>query len=222
MWPYYSLFPTSGTTPFPSEAAFAVEDVVGTGGGYSIAESRPSYQRHVKGIGNFTAVPYLTPTDYATQLGTSISLPTEWTAWDSVSNSAVPPAAITGSAKGRAETDLSADGDPYTGYEEYFVGFPASLGHLEDGWGGTSFVAPQMNGSAAVIDSYLGHRLGFWNPSIYRFAAMSKSPFNPLDTTGGSNDNDYYTGTKGAIYNPATGLGTPNLARLAGDFRQFG
>jgi kumamolisin len=222
MWPYYSLFPTSGTTPFPSEASFAVEDVVGTGGGYSAVEPRPGYQRDVKGIGNFTAVPYLTPTDYAAQDGTSISLPTEWTAWDSVSNSPVPPAVITGSAKGRAEPDLSADGDPYTGYEEYFVGFPASLGHLEVGWGGTSFVAPQMNGSAAVIDSYLGHRLGFWNPSIYRFAAMSKSPFNPLDTTGGSNDNDYYTGTKGAIYNPSTGLGTPNLAKLAADFRQFG
>ena len=38
---------------------------------------------------------------------------------------------------------------------------------LQGGWGGTSFVAPQLNGSTAVIDSALGHRVGFWNPSIY-------------------------------------------------------
>jgi subtilase family serine protease len=35
---------------------------------------------------------------------------------------------------------------------------------LEPGWGGTSFVAPQFNGSTAVIDSYLGYRVGFLRP----------------------------------------------------------
>ena len=51
---------------------------------------------------------------------------------------------------------------------------------LEGGWGGTSFVAPQFNGSTAVIDSYLGHRVGLWNPSVYSFAAGSASPVTPL------------------------------------------
>jgi len=73
-----------------------------------------------------------------------------------------------------------------------------------------------------VIDSYLHHRVGFWNPAIYQFAAASGSPFTPLDTSGGSNDNIYYTGTKGTIYNPATGLGTPDLAKLAADFARHG
>jgi kumamolisin len=221
-WPYYALFPSNsaGTTPYTSEAAFAVTDVVGSGGGYSTVEHRPGYQRDLAGLGDYSAVPYLTPTDYQAQLGTSIKLPTEWSAWDAATNSAVPPAVITGSATGRAEPDLSADGDPYTGYEEYFIGFPGN--HIQDGWGGTSFVAPQMNGSAAVIDSYLGHRVGSWNPAIYQFATLHVSPFKPIDTTGGSNTNIYYTGTAGALYNPGTGLGRPNVARLAADFLRFG
>ncbi len=133
--------------------------------------------------------------------------------------SAAAPPVVTGQASGRAVPDLAADADPYTGYEEYFSGFPRSLGHLEFGWGGTSFVAPQLNGAAAVIDSYLGHRAGFWNPAIYRFAAGRRSPFTPLDASGPGNDNLYYSGTAGHLYNPGSGLGTPDLARLAADFR---
>jgi kumamolisin len=215
-WPYYKLFGA------PSEAAFAEEDITGTGGGYSSVEVRPSYQRLISGIGDYSAVPYFTSTDFKVQKGTNISLPTKLSAWDSTTNSSTPPAVITGQANGRAETDLSADGDPYTGYLLYFSGFPKADGTLEAGWGGTSFVAPEMNGSAAVIDSYLGHRLGFWNPAIYRFATMHDSPFTPIDTTGGSNTNLYYTGTRGARYDPATGLGTPTLWKLAADFRVFG
>jgi subtilase family serine protease len=127
---------------------------------------------------------------------------------------------ISGSAAGRAVPDIAADADPYTGYAVYFSGFPAAFGGtLEDGWGGTSFVAPQLAGSAAVIDSYLHHRAGFWNPLIYKFAAHSYTPFVPLDASGAHNDNLYYTGTAGHIYNPGTGLGTPNLGKLALDFK---
>jgi kumamolisin len=215
-WRYFALFGA------PSEAAFAEEDITGTGGGYSTAEARPSYQRLISNIGDYSAVPYFTSTDLKTQKGTNINLPTELVAWDATNSSAPIPAVITGHANGRAETDLAADGDPFTGYLEYFSGFPKADGTLEAGWGGTSFVAPQLNGSAAVIDSYLGHRLGFWNPAIYRFATMHGSPFTPIDTSGPSNTNLYYTGTKGALYDPATGLGTPDLWKLAVDFRHFG
>jgi hypothetical protein len=83
-------------------------------------------------------------------------------------------------------------------------------------------VARQLNGSAAVIDSLLGHRVGFWNPSIYSFATLSHSPFTPLDLSGTSNDNDLYRGTPGTLYNPATGLGVRNLAVLAAEFGSRG
>ena len=87
---------------------------------------------------------------------------------------------------------------------------------LIGGYGGTSFVAPQLNGAAAVIDSALGHRTGFWNPRIYPAAQRPDSPFTELDQAGAGNDNLYYTGTPGARYNPAVGLGIPDLTALAG------
>jgi len=165
-------------------------------------------------------VPYLTPVDYQQASGSPLIVPTQWSAWDAVSGTVTPPATITGTASGRVVPDLSADADPYTGYEEYFSGFPGN--HLELGWGGTSFVAPQLNGSAAVIDSYLHRRSGFWNPSLYRFATLKSSPLRPEHTAGAGNDNIFYSGSKGSVYNPATGLGTPDLAKLAADFARYG
>ncbi len=220
LWPHYALF-DHGSAPYTSEAQFAtdVSNIWGSGGGYSRTELRPAYQLGIAGLGDYTAVPYLAPAAARKFPATSLWLPTRWSAWDKVSQSAAPPRLINGHATGRAVPDLVADADPYTGYEEYFSGFPASLGHLEQGWGGTSFVAPQLNGAAAVIDSDLGHRAGFWNPAIYRFAAGPASPFAPLDRTGAGNDNLYYTGTAGHLYNPGSGLGTPDLAKLAADFR---
>jgi kumamolisin len=88
---------------------------------------------------------------------------------------------------------------------------------LQSGWGGTSFVSPQFNGSTAVIDSFLGHRIGLWNPSLYSFAAGSASPVTPLSQASSDNDNLFYTGNPGEQYNPATGLGVPNLAKFAAD-----
>ena len=80
------------------------------------------------------------------------------------------------------------------------------------------FVAPELNGAAAVIDSALGRRTGFWNPAIYKFATSRNSPFTPLDDSGTSNDNLYYTGTQGNVYNVGSGLGVPDLAKLTQDF----
>ena len=65
---------------------------------------------------------------------------------------------------------------------------------LEVGWGGTSFVAPQFNGSTAVIDSLLGHRVGFWNPPSTS-SRSSHSPFTPLTPPSNGNTNLFYTGT---------------------------
>jgi hypothetical protein len=83
-------------------------------------------------------------------------------------------------------------------------------------------VAPQFNGATALIDSYLGHRVGFWNTSIYQFATQPNSPFTPLDATGTGNDNLCYTGTAGQLCNVGTGLGTPDFAKLAADFARSG
>jgi len=220
LWPSYAnlAYITGDTT----EGALASnpEFAGGGGGGYSISEPRPAYQDRIAGIGDFTDIPYLAPIDYELYPGTSdFTLPTAWSPWSNAAGVQAPPAVTTGSASGRVVPDLAADADPDTGYELYFTAFPAGQAHLQDFWGGTSFVAPQLAGSAAVIDSYLRHRAGFWNPEIYKFATRSWTPFTPLDASGASNDNLYYTGTKGAQYNPATGLGVPNLGKVALDFK---
>jgi kumamolisin len=227
LWPYYAtlnyLTPTDTT-----EGQFAADPfwIAGSGGGYSVVEQRPSYQSAIAKIGDFTAVPYLTPTTPVDFPGTgtggvpAFPLPTAWAPWTGTSTGVVPPpSTITGTAAGRAVPDISTDADPDTGYKEYFSGFPKANGLLENGWGGTSFVAPQLNGSAAVIDSFLHHRSGFWNPEIYKFAVHKYTSFHPLDTPGPTNDNLYYTGTPGAVYNPGTGLGTPLLGLLALNFK---
>jgi kumamolisin len=184
--------------------------VTGGGGGFSVVEPEPSYQTLVSGTSNYHGVQYLTPTDYQ-DVAPGVVEPTEW----SVNSS---PPLVSGPGSGRAVPDVSADADPDSGYLLYEPSF-AALGEpvLQGNWGGTSFIGPQFNGSTAVIDSVLGHRIGLWNPNLYAFAAGPDSPVTPLNQVGTGNDNIFYTGSPGEQYNPATGLGVPNLAKFAQD-----
>ena len=206
LWP--ALASIMGTTFADTAKAF----IGGGGGGFSAVEPEPSYQRLVSGTSNFHGEQYLTPIDFQTLVpGTNFVEPTDW-------NVTQTPAAVSGGGSGRAVPDLSADADPQSGYLLYEPSFvPAGQPALQSGWGGTSFVSPQFNGSTAVIDSVLGHRIGLWNPSIYSFARGSASPVTPLSQASSDNDNLFYTGNPGEQYNPATGLGVPNLAKFAAD-----
>jgi subtilase family serine protease len=211
-WGWDYLWQPIATVTGQPLATVAESLVAGSGGGFSTIEPRPSYQYDVPGIGEYFAVQYLTPIDYVTQPGTNLVEPTEW--------SFNPTPAVThGYSSGRAVPDVSTDADPESGYLLYEpsavpVGDPA----LQGGWGGTSFVAPQLNGSTAVINSYLGRRVGFWNPAIYAFATSWNDPFTVLSAVGTSSDNLYYTGIPGSVYNPGSGLGYPDLGQLAFDF----
>jgi subtilase family serine protease len=186
--------------------------VVGTGGGFSANEPTPSYQYGVSGAQSFNAVKYLTPTDYQNVNG--IFAPTAW-------NFNPTPSVSHGFGNGRALPDLSANADPESGYFAWIPSFGAA--EALEIFGGTSFIGPQMNGVAAVIDSSLGgQRTGFWNPQIYQFAQQRNSPFTTLQQAGTNNDNIYYTGNPGALFNEATGLGYPNISALAQDFANGG
>jgi kumamolisin len=184
----------------------------GGGGGFSVVEPEPSYQTDVSGTSDYHGVQYLTPTDYqVVESGTNFIEPTEW-------NVTSTPPLVSGAGTGRAVPDVSADADPYSGYLLYEPSFAqADQPALQSGWGGTSFIGPQFNGSTAVIDSYLGHRIGLWNPFLYSLAAGPDSPVTPLNQVGTGNDNLFFTGNAGQLYNEATGLGVPNLAKFAGD-----
>jgi subtilase family serine protease len=211
-WGWDYLWQPLATLSGTSLATEAESAVTGTGGGFSTIEKTPSYQQGVSGTNYYNAYEYLTPTDDKTVVTGFQQEPTAW-------SFNATPTLTSGHATGRAVPDVSTDADPYTGYLEYSPSFADAGGAtLEGGWGGTSFVAPQLNGSAALIDAYVGHRVGFWNPQIYSYATSRSDPFTSLNSASTSNDNLYYTGNPGAVYSPTVGLGTPDLAKLADDF----
>ena len=108
---------------------------------------------------------------------------------------------------GRNSPDLSLNADPETGYALYYNS------KWSTGSGGTSFVAPQLNGIFALLTQKLGGRVGWPHPQLYSlFKTMgygATSPFRAI-TTG---TNLYYQAAPN--YNPATGLGTLDVSNLA-------
>jgi len=112
---------------------------------------------------------------------------------------------------GRNVPDISLNADPESGYTLVdSVDFPSP--GVTDGYGGTSFVAPQLNGITALLRQGNGHRIGLWGPQIYLlqnfFGYGAFSPFNNI-TAG---DNWFYFGIPG--YEPGAGIGTLNVANF--------
>ena len=143
IWGWDYLWQPVATLDNITLLASAEEQIAGGTGGYSVLEPEPSYQKGVPGTTSFTAVNWLNSIAYQ-NVGGGLKEPTDF------SINATPPT-VTGSGSGRETPDLAADADPYTGYLEYSPSFTDSDGPgpaLEGGWGGTSFVAPQLAGSA--------------------------------------------------------------------------
>lgn len=181
----------------------------GSGGGFSLLNPTPRYQQGVSGINTFRAIDLL---KYSKD-GFLIQK---------------HPRIIFGTGTGRNLPDVSANADNMTGYATYVSGNNLSYNkkakrfsnHPVKLWtvnGGTSFVAPQMAAANAVMNSGRDTSLGFWNPQIYKFASEQDSPFNVLDDAD-NNNNLYYTGQPGKLYNQATGLGTINFDKLYSRF----
>lgn len=168
---------------------------VGGGGGFSTAFDTPDYQVGVPGVNSFTAIKYWQGINPDGPLLTSVTRLNT-------------PEKVTGTGTGRNLPDLSMNADPYSGYNVY------SDGKMQYNIGGTSFVSPQLAGITALINNHNNTQVGFWNPQIYRFAQSSDSPLHPLNDSV-NNNNLYFTGTVGKVYNQATGLGTPDVAKLA-------
>jgi subtilase family serine protease len=126
---------------------------------------------------------------------------------------------------GRNVPDISLNADPETGYILVdCTDFPptaADSSCAAAGYGGTSFVAPQLNGMTALIDQAAGGRVGLLNPMIYSLQQLSgflrllPKPFN--DITAG--DNWFYSGVPG--YDDGAGIGTLNVATLAAAYLIF-
>ncbi len=180
----------------------------GSGGGFSRVNSTPDYQLGVPGVNTYNAIQLLTY-----RKGKFILNRT--------------PKLVSGTASGRNVPDIVGNADPYTGYATYVSGDnvkvnkkgkitrkPTKIWMVN---GGTSYTTPQMAAATAVMNSGLKASVGFWNPQIYRFAVTEDSPFTPLNSKI-NNNNLYYTGQPGKVYNQATGLGTVNFEKLTNQF----
>ncbi|MFT8317955.1 MAG: protease pro-enzyme activation domain-containing protein [Sporolactobacillus sp.] len=204
-WDYlYPFFDSLGLNqPDPTTGAVDLSNYfVGGGGGFSSIFATPDYQKGISGVNQFTAVKLWQPN-------------ADFTSVTRLAN----PEIVKGTGTGRNMPDVSLDADPYTGYKVYLSdpGEPGTNSGFET-YGGTSIVSPQLTGLTALMNSGQKSRIGFWNDQIYRFAKGSQSPFHSLNETGAGNDNLYYSGTPGTIYNPSTGLGTIDVASL---YRHF-
>ena len=163
---------------------------VGTGGGVSVFFDRPLYQLGLA--------------------GTQLSQPNQNFSFEGQLLFSLPA-----HFPGRNVPDVSLNADPDTGYVILYtsnVNGPEAL----EFYGGTSFVAPQLNGVTALLDESLGHgRVGLLNFPLYALALTGQAyrkPNAPLNVISTGN-NWFYTGTNG--YSPAAGLGTLDVANFA-------
>ncbi|GLQ47025.1 aspartyl protease [Dyella lipolytica] len=160
----------------------------GGGGGVSVYWHKPFYQVFTDGIRRSESHQSLVYNDPSAGPTTLLQLPSRFT--------------------GRNVPDVSLNADPETGY--IFVS--TFDGGLLAGEGGTSFVAPQLNGVTALLRQSTGHRIGLWNPQIYAiqniFGYGRFSAFNSVR----AGDNWFYYGAP--RYNQGAGIGSLNVANL--------
>lgn len=171
---------------------------VGGGGGVSIDYPVPSYQQGLPGV----------LTSAAGQSMYCLSSPANATANGPFAcTRGTDEIDLPSGYAGRNSPDVSLNADGETGYALYYNN------KWYTGYGGTSFVAPQLNGIFALLTQKLGHRVGWPHPQLYSlFKTMGHgtgSPFRAI-TTG---TNLYYSAT--ANYNPAIGLGSLDVGNLA-------
>ena len=164
----------------------------GGGGGVSVFMPRPFYQYFVPGI---------------------INSPSGQSLFDETQK---PPQLIfklPANFAGRNVPDISLNGDPDTGYVIWYTSDQNGF-EVETFIGGTSFVAPQLNGITALYDQGLGYRVGLLNNDLYnlvRFGVAYGGRNAPLrDITKG--DNWFFNAKPG--YDQATGVGVPDVSNL--------
>jgi len=113
----------------------------------------------------------------------------------------VPPSVNPGGKQGRGVPDVAGDADPTTGYL-------IRVDHREVVFGGTSVVAPLWAALIALINQQLGHPVGYLNPLLYSGQIANSGAFHNIT----SGNNGAYQARRG--WDPCTGLGTPNGAKL--------
>jgi kumamolisin len=161
---------------------------VGGGGGVSVYWHTPFYQDFTFGVRTSQSQQSLVYNDPSAGPTTLLILPSHFA--------------------GRNVPDVALNADPETGY----IYVSTYDGGLNAGEGGTSFVAPQLNGITALLRQSTGHRIGLWNPEIYAIQNIVGygrfSAFNSIR----AGDNWFYYGAP--HYNQGAGIGSLDVANL--------
>jgi kumamolisin len=166
---------------------------VGGGGGVSFEYALPFYQQGIAGI-------------QKTQPDQSY-----------IDEDTVPPTTLVdlpANYAGRNVPDASFNADPDTGYVVFYTSDKTGFSEATF-WGGTSFVAPQLNGVVALLGEYVHGRVGLLNVPLYELVksgAAYSGKNAPLNVIKYGN-NDFYYGRDG--YSLAVGVGTLDVANFA-------
>jgi subtilase family serine protease len=170
---------------------------VGGGGGVSVSFGLPSYQFGLNGVQ--TSQPH-----QLFQAGSAF-----------VAEGIPPSYRLPAHFAGRNVPDVSFNADPETGYDIYYTS-DVNGPEIETFIGGTSFVAPQLNGVAALLGQYNhGQRVGLLNFAFYNIAQRGddrRGSAAPINTIA-YGDNWFYHARNG--YSPAAGLGTLDVTQFA-------
>lgn len=91
---------------------------------------------------------------------------------------------------------------------------------IQSGWGGASFVAPQLNGVTVLLTQVVRGGVGLLNGAIYQLQRSGgyfgpRAPFN----ANPYGDNWFYQGSFG--YNPAVGVRTMDVANFAAALKKL-
>jgi kumamolisin len=109
----------------------------------------------------------------------------------------------------RGVPDMSAPGDPNTGWQFYANGTDSARGNTLLKYGGTSASAPFLAGLWVRMNQLLGYRIPFNMQNWYGNTSL----FN--DVTTGDNRAGYTTGyTTTSGWDPVTGLGSPKADQI--------
>ena len=134
------------------------------------------------------------------------------------------PAGSTAIAGARGVPDVALQASGRTGVLVYITNGVVRTNVGDLGWlvvGGTSSGSPQWAGLVAVANELNGHRpLGFLSPALYALAADPAAYATDFFdvTTGNNQANPTIPGFPATTgWDPVTGLGTPNAARLLPD-----
>jgi subtilase family serine protease len=124
---------------------------------------------------------------------------------------------VAGIAAERGAPDVAADAAPETGLA--VLSFPSyPVGADIQGAGGTSAGAPLWAAIMAIADQFVGRRLGWVNPAIYRIAQSPHYGAAFHDITEGNNTvslpKTVISYKAGSGWDPVTGWGTPNVSAL--------